>query len=567
MLKKIGIVLIAIVLIFLGLSAYIVLNSNQLIARYKPQLEALATEAIGGRVTFATASLQVFPRTQIRMSGFDLREDTGENLALEELIFKADFLGLLSGRLNVKEISLKGPQLILIETDQGIRLAGLSHQKVEKTGRAGGGSESLGKSDIGKDGPKTAFPLDLDLKSFSIREGSITLKNKYGVVQQIIEKIAADASIKLSGSKILLPSLVLAAQVKERGQITINASRVDIDSLTGQLDVSSARFSGLGANFKIQSSYNLKNQSGEFVLEPGNYHRGPIQIAFRALGSLEQRDAQIKQANFELFRGRILLNARARLEDLISFSADLSIEQIHLEQLMKALENPPQVILAVPLSSRVSLSGGLKDKETLKKSLKGEGEFTLGPGEITGLNLGQKILASITGLPFVGGALIEKVPAEFRNALNSQSTVVKGASSNLLIGDGAIWLSALKIETDLLDLEAKGSYIIDGAMDLRASVAFSQDLSAALAARVKELQYALEDNGQLVVPVRLQGTPENLFVTPDTSRLMQGAAGRALEQGAQRLLDKAISGRKKEDGQEKDSMGQNLKDLGRRLGF
>jgi hypothetical protein len=136
-----------------------------------------------------------------------------------------------------------------------------------------------------------------------------------------------------------------------------------------------------------------------------------------------------------------------------------------------------------------------------------------------------------------------------------------------LIGDGAIWLSALKIETDLLDLEAKGSYIIDGAMDLRASVAFSQDLSAALAARVKELQYALEDNGQLVVPVRLQGTPENLFVTPDTSRLMQGAAGRALEQGAQRLLDKAISGRKKEDGQEKDSMGQNLKDLGRRLGF
>ena len=47
------------------------------------------------------------------------------------------------------------------------------------------------------------------------------------------------------------------------------------------------------------------------------------------------------------------------------------------------------------------------------------------------------------------------------------------------------------------------------------------------------------------MPLAISGTPANISVTPDVNRLLETAAGKALEEGAAKLLGKALGGGKK----------------------
>jgi len=568
--KKIFLGLGVVVVVVAGLFAYVISNADSLIASYKPQLEERVSKAIGARVRFESVSLSVFPQTRLRMTGFTVSgESDQDELSLDELVFNAEFFPLLSGKLNINEVSLVRPVVSLIQGPDGIRVAGLPSKeraargKAESTPRAKlAGKES--ESDIHVD---PGAGLDLSLEKFSVVNASISVLDDNGKLQHAIKNLNIDSSVSVQGQEILLPALRLRGEVKDRGPLTLNLSQVQFNQANGLLNIPTGNLQAMGASLTFQTSYNVNEQSGNFSVEPGSYKLGNESISLLAGASLQQKDFDLQKASIGAFNGTVNFTSTARLDEIISFKTQFSAENLLVERIMDALEVSSDVKVTGPLSASFNMAGQWVDETTLKKTLAGDGSFSLGEGEITGLNLGEKILGSIRDLPFVGGALLEEVPQEFADELNKESTAIKGLNSRFSVKDSVVHLQSLILESDLMDMNANGTYMIDGVMDLRSTVTFSEVLSDALAKKVKELKYALDDQNRLSLPVRLQGTPENLQVTPDTSKLMKSAAGRAIEQGAQKLLDRAFGSKEEKDGEKDGKKEDSLKELGRKLGF
>jgi len=565
--KKLLIAVVFIIVIAAGLFSYVLFNADSLIASYKPQLEKKVSEAVGARVGFESVSLSVFPQTRLRMSGFRLGGDSeaGE-LSLDELVFNAEFFPLLSGKLNINEVTLVRPVVKLVQGEEGIEVVGLPKGR-KSTEAANEGSQRrasmAGEREVSVE---AGAGMDLRLEKFSVVNASITLLDKEGKVQQAVDNLNVNASIEIVGQEISIPALTLNGQLKDLGPISLKASQAHFSQTSGLLTIPSGSLKGMGADLSFKSTFNTNEQFGDFSIEPGSYQLGRESLALLMTASLKQKDVNLQHLNVKAFDGEVSISTTAKLDDIVSFNTQFSAENLLVERIMDALESSSDVRVSGPLSASFKMAGQWLDEATLKRTLAGDGSFSLGAGEITGLNLGEKILGSIRDLPFIGGALLEEVPQEFADELNKDTTTIKGLNSKFSVKDSIVNLQSLVLESDLMNMSATGTYVIDGLMDLRSTVTFSEILSAALAKKVKELEYALDDQRRLSLPVRLQGTPENLQVTPDTSKLMKSAAGRAIEQGAQRLLDRAFrdrGGKEEKDDKKDDS----LRGLGRKLGF
>ncbi len=94
---------------------FLLWNTTPLLHRLKPQLEAMATEAVGQPVSLGELSLRILPSIAIEASG----GAAGEGASVGPVALKAKLGPLLRGDLEVTELSLQQPKLHITRAKDG----------------------------------------------------------------------------------------------------------------------------------------------------------------------------------------------------------------------------------------------------------------------------------------------------------------------------------------------------------------------------------------------------------------------------------------------------------------
>ncbi len=164
-----------VILVVGGGLAYAVMNANAIAKQYKPELEKLASDALGSTVTFGDISAKVFPTARLVISDAQLESD-GEKLTLSSLSLNVALMPLLQRDLQVKELVLDTPKITIYLEKDGFYIAGLPRERP-----AEGASKPASAPAQPASAPAAGggdVPLNVTLEHITLKNATIALVDK-----------------------------------------------------------------------------------------------------------------------------------------------------------------------------------------------------------------------------------------------------------------------------------------------------------------------------------------------------------------------------------------------------
>ena len=178
------------------------------------------------------------------------------------------------------------------------------------------------------------------------------------------------------------------------------------------------------------------------------------------------------------------------------------------------------------------------------RSAAGAGDLAVKDILIKGVNLGGLILQKISNIPLLEGTLRANIAPEHQRYFNDPDTRITELKSEFTVNNGAINLKSLRATSDGFALQSSGTVLASGELDLSSNFILNSEISKSLASRSKTIEKMLTKDRILEIPVLIKGKSPALIVTPDISKLLQGAGGQILQEQAANLLDKVLGGNK-----------------------
>ncbi|MEZ4753972.1 MAG: AsmA family protein [Bdellovibrionota bacterium] len=247
--KKVLIIsILALILIVGCIFSYLAINSDSILASFKPQLEKLASEKLESKVALGKLSLSVFPETSIKIDKLTMTQPGSEKLSLNNITLDVSLLPLLSKKLQINEFKLDKPIIKIISTGQETYIAGLKPSKKNKASKAT-------KNELVEADSTSDLPLDLNLKSFSINDATLELIDKtQGKVKQITN-INLDSSLDISPVN---NSAKLHSDANFKIQNETLRSEFDLTTSSKLIDIPVIELDGFGGKINGKATIGLK---------------------------------------------------------------------------------------------------------------------------------------------------------------------------------------------------------------------------------------------------------------------------------------------------------------------
>lgn len=264
MLKKTLILLGFVLALMTGGLVYLVRNANSLAAEYKPQLEAIASKALGTTVSFGELSVSVLPSTKIGVRNTSIGHTANsQGLELKNLELSLGLTALLRGALDIKALILHSPRITLVKQDGAVSIEGLPSQQPS------GATTQAPKVEAAPQ-PLSGAPLTIALEKFLLDDGSVILKDFDAKSTKRFESLSVESSVRMGNSSIELPSLSLSGSLNGAPPVTINLTNLFFDTGSGELKAREIIVSVLKNSLQLSSEMNIKGLTGAVALSsPG----------------------------------------------------------------------------------------------------------------------------------------------------------------------------------------------------------------------------------------------------------------------------------------------------------
>ncbi len=264
----------------------------------------------------------------------------------------------------------------------------------------------------------------------------------------------------------------------------------------------------------------------------------PARVALEL--SVDAPTARIDRLRLDTFSGSVTGDATVSLTPGHPFGLHLTGSGLSIEQAL-SFADPGRPAAADGVLATLVLDTRGRAEGHVVQTLDGSGRLDVRDATLKGVNIGQAVLKTTTGLPFVDGALLTLVPPAFRKRLAGTDTRVRSLTGDFTIRSGWAETHNLVMVSDLFAATAAGRASTGMELALTATVAFDQALSQAMASSVRELRVFFDQQGRLSIPVKLSGQAPNVSVEPDLAALLKMAGVRGALEGA---LDKLFGGKK-----------------------
>lgn len=245
--KKLLIAVVVLVLVVAGVLVFAVMNANSIAQRYKPDLEKMASDALGSTVTFGSISASVFPTAKLVVENTTV-ESEGETMTLDNLSLRVALIPLLSRNLQVQELVLQSPKVTVYLEKDGVYIAGLPREKP-----AAEESEAPPTEEAGE------LPITVSLENVALRDATIAIVDKAADTEYIIKRLNLAGSLGFENNVVRLASLDGGMVILEDVNVDFKGRNTTFDLSDGALAIEEMTAKALGNSFQLTGAVNPEN--------------------------------------------------------------------------------------------------------------------------------------------------------------------------------------------------------------------------------------------------------------------------------------------------------------------
>jgi len=514
--------------------------------KYQDQYKPLIQDALNRKVQLQDIRLTIWPRIGARVTGFAVLDDPafGSTLftSLTSLDVGVKLLPLLSGKVEVEELTLRNPVITVIKNKNGVL-------NVSTIGRTG---VELPKTPSRAPIPSTEGPLKilalLAVDRVSIAGGKLTYRDLSAAkpteyilqdMELLLQSVRLGQSPRLHVGMLVQP---LNLPVRLDGTFGPLKESADIDAINLQLVLGNIDFtiSGktVGRNASLNISAPVINTANLPVSMP---FQKPIDVKnLQIAADVQGQDVLLQNFSFQLFDGQVTAKGRVTSgSETPPFTGKMTIQGMQLGPGLNALATT-QVSINGTAEADLAVRGRGFSMPDLTKSLEGMGHVAVKDGKIDGMNLLQE---AISILKVIGVSLD-----------NAKATAFSAIETDLVIKQGMIHVQRLLIDSHDFQAIGAGTIGFDQTLNLTVNLNLSQELSQKIASSSPAAKLAMKE-GRMSLPLVITGTAQ----APSYGLDMKALTGKVQEQ-VQKRVEEAVGGLLKGTTKPKDlkQQGQNL---------
>ena len=520
----IGGLILIVVLVGLIFALPFLVDLNKYQDQYKPLIE----EALNRKVQLQDIRLTIWPRIGARVAGFAVLDDpafgSGPFASLSSLDVGVKLMPLLSGKVEVEEVTLREPVITVIKNKNGV----LNASTIGRKGTAM--PETPSRAPI----PSTEGPLKilalLAVDQVSIAGGKLTYRDLSAA--KPAEYVLQDFDLRLQSVRLgQTPSLHLDTVVQPLnlpvrldGTFGPLKETADIDGINFQLALGKTEFTITGKASGQNATVNIGSPAINTANLPMTLPLAkPVEIRnLQIAAELKGPEAKLNNVALQLFDGQV--KGQAKLvtgSDAPPFTSSLTVQGVQLGPALDAVATT-NLSVSGTAGADLSLQGRGFSMPDLTKALEGTGHIGVKDGKVEGVNLLQEALTilKVAGLSFG----------------DPKATVFSTIETDLAIKQGIVTVQRLLMDSHDFQATGGGTIGFDQRLDLAVNLNLSQDVSQKIAGLSPVAKLALKD-GRLSLPLTIGGTVQQ----PTYGLDMKGVTG-AVQEQVKKKAQEAIGG-------------------------
>jgi hypothetical protein len=391
-------------------------------------------------------------------------------------------------------------------------------------------------------------------------QGVLTLKNASAKPPDFPKPIEnLDTTVKFTGQRADIDEMTLSLG---KSRIRVAAAIERFAPLTVSYKLSTPELwpadytTALSEERKADVIRNLRSE-GQLTIVDGNpVYRGKLSsadgtlynVAYKNLDaalSLANKVANIQSLRVNALSGALQVEGEYAFKDPTPrFSVASKAQGIDVKELYTALDAKAEHDIRGRLNADMKLAGSGKTWEQIKPNLRGQGEAEVLQGAVHNFNLAESVLTGITGVPGLTNIVISpSLRKKYPETFTAKDTEFKELKTLLNVGEGRINVKDLRMAAAEFFVQGNGWADFNRRVDIRATLSFSQRLSADLSQSAREIKYILNNQGQLEIPFTLSGTLPNVKPKPDVNFLAQLVQRGFMRRGVDELQNRFLGGK------------------------
>ncbi|MCP9470060.1 MAG: AsmA family protein [Nitrospira sp.] len=468
--------------------------------KYKDQYKPLIEDALNRTVQIQDVRLTLWPTIGARVTGLSILDDpafgAGAFASVASLDVGVKLLPLLSGKIEVGEITLREPVVTIVRNQRGV-------MNVATLGRAGREAPSVpSRAPIpSMEGPLKILGM-LAADRVSIAGGTLTFRDFSAA--KPTEYVLQDLDLLLRSIGIgRAPSLHLDAVVrpfnlplKLDGTFGPLKETAGIEAINVRLNLGSTHFTVTGSVAGHDGTFHVTSPVvGTTDLPMSIPVKQSIDATdFRVTADVKGQTIEMREVSCDLFGGRVRGGGTLVVgsEDP-PFSGHLAIEGFLVGPAWRAVVDAPLSISGTA-DIALALKGRGFSMPNRTKDLEGTGRLAIRDGTIEGINL----LREMTTVLNVAGVALG----------DPKATAFSTIEADLAVEQGMIRVQRFLMDGH--DFRATGGGMIgfDRRLSLAVTVSLSRDLSEKIAGASPVAKLAMRD-GRMVLPLVIGGTVQS----------------------------------------------------------
>ena len=519
-----GLLVLVALVVGLVLSLPFLIDLNKYQDHYKPLIE----EALNRKVELQDIRLTIWPRIGARVAGFAVLDDptfgSGPFSSLTSLEVGVKLMPLLSGKVEVEEITLRDPVITVIKSKNGV----LNVSTIGRTGVAMPKTPSRAPIPSAE-GPLKILAL-LAVDRISIAGGELTYRDLSA--SKPTEYVLRDMELLLRSVGLgHTPTLYFRTLIHPFNlPVTVEGTfgplkeTVDVDAIDIQLGLGKTEFAITGKTVGQNATVNISSP----VINTGNLPmtlplNKPVDIKnLQIAAEVKGQEAQVNSLSFHLFDGQVKGQGKLLAgSDAQPFNGTVMIKGLQLGPALNAVAATPVSISGTAVAD-LAVQGRGFSMPDLTKALEGISHVAIRDGKIEGVNLLQEAVSilRVAGLSFD----------------DAQATVFSTIETDLAIKQGIITVQRLLMVSHDFQATGGGTIGLDQTLNLTVNLNLSPDLSQKVADLSPVAKLAMKD-GRLSLTLTITGTTQ----APTYGLDMMKMSGKVQEQ-VRKEVEEAVGG-------------------------
>ena len=520
----IGLLVLVVLLVGTVLSLPFLVDLNKYQDQYKPIVE----EALNRKVQLQDIRLTIWPRIGATVAGFAVMDDpsfgSGPFASLSSLDVGVKLMPLLSGQVEVEEVTLRNPVITVIKNKNGV----LNASTIGRKGAAV--PEAPSKAPIpSAEGPLKILAL-LAVDRVSVDGGKLTYRDQS--VAKTTEYVLQDLEVLLRDVRLgQTPNLHFASLVqpynmpiKLDGTFGPLKDTMDVEAINFQLSVGKTDFTITGKAVDHNATVNVSSP----VINTANLpialpFKKPVEIKNLQLAAeVKGQEAKLNTLSFGLFDGEVKGNGTLVAgSNTPPFNGGVTIKGVQLGPALSTVAETP-VSVSGTAGAELSVQGRGFSMPDLTKALQGTGHMAVKDGKIQGVNILQEVVSALK----VAGISIG----------DPKATVFSMIETDLAIKQGVIKLQNLLMDSHDFQATGGGTIGFDQQLNLLVNLNLSQEVSQKLSGASPVVKIAMKE-GRLSLPLAITGTAQ----APSYGVDVKGLTGKVQEQ-VKKKVEETVGG-------------------------